>query len=133
MKLLNELNPIILLCFSIILFGCQKDQNSNGTNNNNEVGSIKLVAPASGTQLEFCSVTLQWELVGTGSKYKILVSANSGFTEIVVDIEWYGSEKTVFLPASNKRYYWKVREVPDPPYTYAGWSTIWNFTTGTCL
>lgn len=88
-----------------------------------------LVNPENGSIDVSVNPQLSWEAVVDADEYQIQVSANSNFTNIVVDDNSTSLSYNVTYDLEYlTQYWWRVKALNDDP-NHSNWSTIWSFTT----
>jgi ligand-binding sensor domain-containing protein/surface antigen len=90
------------------------------------------ISPTDGATDVPLTVTFQWKAVGgatyRGATYRLEVSRNSSFTDLVVDISLSSNTYTAQL-SPNTKYWWRVHIGSNKSSGWPGWS----FTTTTTL
>jgi hypothetical protein len=73
---------------------------------------------------------LQWNpVVGSGIFYRVQVSLNNNFTNILIDVNNLSNNQHQLNNLSyNTKYYWRVNASNSLNVT-SNWSEVWNFTT----
>jgi surface antigen len=85
------------------------------------------ISPTDGATDVPLTVTFQWKAVG-GATYRLEVSRNSSFTDLVVDVSLSSNTYTAQL-SPNTKYWWRVHIGSNKSSGWPGWS----FTTTTTL
>lgn len=87
-----------------------------------------LIAPANGSSNVSRTPTLRWNAPQGATSYRVQVSRNSTFTQLVYNQSGI-TTTSVTLPTlgSRTRYYWRVNA--SNAYGTSGWSSVWNFRT----
>jgi hypothetical protein len=88
-----------------------------------------LISPLDLTQDEVVIPVLEWSYVEEAASYELQVSANSSFTNTVIDITTEDTEYQVETPLNYlTQYWWRVRSITEMG-TIGQWSSVWSFTT----
>lgn len=88
-----------------------------------------LVSPANGATGVSCTTTLDWNDFTGATFYTVQVSVSNTFATTLVNQNVTASQ--YMIPSgtlsSSTLYYWRVSA------SNSGWSSVWSFTTGTCV
>ncbi len=68
---------------------------------------FRLVLPKNQQVLNHDSVTFHWTQVNTASQYKLQVSSENDFSNLIIDTTIINTKVVIKLPDCNE-YYWKV-------------------------
>jgi len=116
---MRKLLPIIFFVVLLIIAGCAKDQSA----------ALQLSTPQDGSTVASLTPTLTWG-GPAGASYRLLVSADSNFQDVVLDAHNLAEDLYVIpseLLEGGKEYYWKVLAVSSKEGSV--WSDPWQFYT----
>lgn len=91
-----------------------------------------LQAPSNGATDTSCTPTLDWSDSAGAESYTVQVSTTSDFTSTLINQTVTTSAYTIpgGTLASTTPYYWRVNA--SNAAGTSSWSSVWNFTTGSC-
>ena len=75
-----------------------------------------------------------WDLVQTAQFYRLQVSRNNNFTQVVIDTNRILAteyQTPLFIINTNTQYFWRVNASNSNGYSTGPWSAVFNFTTVT--
>jgi hypothetical protein len=111
---------IILFLFALLMSGCIIAPPL----------SVSLASPQNGSTVISLTPTLTWGGGGSATAYRLMVSADSNFQNIVVDANNIG-DLSYNIPAgklqASSTYYWKV--IGQQGSQYSDWTAPWSFNT----
>jgi len=90
-----------------------------------------LLSPSNGATEVSVSPTLSWNPSAGATSYRLQVSTDSSFSNIVIDqIVVMATSSNVSGLAGNTMYYWRVNAIPQSGAAgTSDWSSVWHFTT----
>ena len=128
---MNTKNFLVILAFvySIIFYSCES--NDNPANNYVPyVNTPNLLSPGNNSTISTLQPLFDWSDVSSATSYRLQISGNSSFTEIILDTSGLSSSQytssSVFLTDSSS-YYWRVRGMNATDTT--DWSSEFSFST----
>lgn len=87
-----------------------------------------LISPALDTLNLPLSLTFKWETALRAERYQIQIAKDSGFVDLVQNLDTLITESYFFdLPENETKYYWRVRAINSTDNS--PWSDVWSFTT----
>lgn len=95
-------------------------------------GEPQLSSPLNNSTGVFFYPQFEWNNVQTATSYRIQVSRNNSFSQIVIDsgrISPNLFQTPIFTLTTNTLYYWRVNASNSNGVSTGPWSAIWNFTT----
>ena len=87
-----------------------------------------LISPLNNsTDIDFNTVTLEWNSAEGATEYTYEISADNTFTSGVTSETITATNKTLTDLAEDTQYFWRVKASDGA--TESNWSVVWNFTT----
>ena len=100
----------------------------NFTTELNELEMPVLVSPANlSTDIDFTSVTLDWNSVTGASQYVYIISTDNNFDTYLEMETVIPTQVTILNLEPNTQYFWKAKS--SNGIIESDWTAIWNFTT----
>lgn len=94
---------------------------------------VLIAPPNNSTSVSFLPF-FDWNPVQTGQYYRLQVSRNNSFTQLVIDTNRILNtqyQTPLFIINTSTQYFWRVNASNSNGYSTGSWSTVFNFTTVT--
>lgn len=125
----KNLFVVLALVYCTIFYSCES--NDNPANNYvPHANTPNLLSPGNNSTISTLQPLFDWSDVSSATSYRLQISGNSSFTEIILDTSGFSSSQytssSVFLTDSSS-YYWRVRGMNSADTT--DWSSEFSFST----
>lgn len=89
-----------------------------------------LISPVDGATVTDATPMLDWSDADGAGSYRLQVATDTGFNDVVIDVDVVASTYTPAAPLANDQYVWRVRSVAGA--LESEWSSAWSFTVQFC-